>query len=169
MAPLHVSLGSSHVAKQTQWTHLCHQLPLYFQLLVQLILPLFKGDAAAALAVLDPDAPVVYFLQEAAGTQLIFDPQHSSSDGQDRHTRLMSRIVPSGHRKERKSQRVFRVCGFILCVSPVEVENVVEDLRISIKEELVALDDVVITQVQLLAVVCVCSQAANACFWILGS
>lgn len=71
---------------QTQLTHLCHELPLYFQLLVEVILPLFKGDAAAALAVSDSDAPVVYLLQEAARTQLIFNPQHSSSDGEDRDT-----------------------------------------------------------------------------------
>lgn len=71
--------------------------------------------------------------------------------------------------KRRRNDLSVKVCGFTSCVSPVEVENVVEDLRISIEEELVALDDVIITQVQLLAVVLECSQAANACFWILGS
>lgn len=54
-------------------------------------------------------------------------------------------------------------------VLPVEVENNVEDLRVSIEKELVALENVVIAQVQLLAVVHVCSQPANPCFGILGS
>lgn len=51
-------------------------------------------------------------------------------------------------------------------VSLVEVEDAVEDLRISIEEEFVALDDVVIAQVQLLAVVRVRSQLPDAGFWI---
>ena len=55
------------------------------------------------------------------------------------------------------------------CVSPVEVEDVVEDFRVPVKEELVALDDVVVTQVQLPAVVCVCGQPANPRLWIPGS
>lgn len=77
----HASLRPALQRKDKPVTDLCHQLLLYFQLLVQLVLPLFKGDAAAALAVFYSDAPVVYFLQEAAGTQLIFNLQHSSSDG----------------------------------------------------------------------------------------
>lgn len=52
-------------------------------MLIQLVLPLLEGDAAAALAILDSDAPVVYLFQEVAGTQLIFNAQHSSSEGQD--------------------------------------------------------------------------------------
>lgn len=64
--------------------YLCYQLSLYFQLLVQLVLPLFKGDAAAALTISDSNTPVVYLLKEVARTQLIFDTQHSGSDGEDR-------------------------------------------------------------------------------------
>lgn len=52
---------------------------------------------------------------------------------------------------------------------PVEVEYVVEDFRVSVKEELVALDNVVIAQVQLLAVVCVCGQSADPRLGIPGS
>lgn len=69
--------------------HLCQQLLLYFQLLVQLVLPLFEGDAAAALAVFDSDSPVVYLLQEAARTQLVFNPQHSGPDGEDGDRRVI--------------------------------------------------------------------------------
>lgn len=54
-------------------------------------------------------------------------------------------------------------------ILPVEVEDVVEDFRVPVEEELVALDDVVITQVQLLAVVCVHGQPANPRLWIPGS
>lgn len=64
--------------------HLCYQLFLDFQLLGQLVLPLLEGDAAAALAVFDPDTPVLYLLQEVAGTQLVFNAQHSGSDGRGR-------------------------------------------------------------------------------------
>ena len=67
-------------------THLCYQLSLYLQLLVQLVLLLFEGDAAAAMAVFDSDAPVVYLLQEVVGTQLVFNVQHSGSDVEDRRT-----------------------------------------------------------------------------------
>lgn len=59
--------------------HLCFQLSLDLQLLIKLILPLLKGDAAAAVRVLDPHTPVVDLLQEVAGTQLILDEQHTSS------------------------------------------------------------------------------------------
>ena len=52
---------------------------------------------------------------------------------------------------------------------PVEVEDVVEDFRVPVEEELVALDDVVVTQVQLPAVVCVRRQMADPCLWIPGS
>lgn len=90
-------------------THLCQQLSLYFQLLVQLVLPLLKGDAAAALAVFDSDSPVVYLLQEVAGTQFIFDPQHSSPGGEDRDRR--STISTSVHRKKRET---VCVCDTIL-------------------------------------------------------
>lgn len=58
--------------------HLCLQLPLDLQLLVQLILPLLEGDAAAAVGVLDPYAPVVDLLQEVARTQFVLDPKHTS-------------------------------------------------------------------------------------------
>lgn len=59
---------------------------------------------------------------------------------------------------------------FTMCViSPVEVEDVVEDFRVPVEEELVALDDVVITQVQLPAVVCVRGQLAETCLRIPGS
>lgn len=58
--------------------HLSFQLPLDLQLVVQLVLPLLEGDAAAAMGVLDPHAPVVDLLQEVAGAQFIFDPQHTS-------------------------------------------------------------------------------------------
>lgn len=76
--------------KCTAPPYLCYQLFLDFQLLGQLVLPLFEGDAAAASAVFDPDAPVVYLLQEVAGTQLVFNAQHSGSDGEDgdRETRV---------------------------------------------------------------------------------
>lgn len=57
--------------------HLCFQLPLDLQLIVQLILPLLEGDATTAVGVLDPHAPVVDLLQEVAGTQLVLDPQHT--------------------------------------------------------------------------------------------
>lgn len=56
--------------------------------------------------------------------------------------------------------------NFIL---PVKVEDVVEDFRVPVKEELVSLDDVVVAQVQLPAVVCVCGQPANPCLGIPGS
>lgn len=36
----------------------------------------------AASAVLDPDAPVVYLFDEVAWTQLVFNAQHSGSEGQ---------------------------------------------------------------------------------------
>lgn len=62
--------------------YLSQQLSLDFQLLVQLILLLLKGDAAATLAVLDPGAPVVYIFDEVAWTQLAFNAQHSGSEGQ---------------------------------------------------------------------------------------
>lgn len=81
-----------------QIAHLCNQLLLYFQLLVQLVLPLFKGDAAAALAVFDSDAPVVYLLQEVSGTQLVFNPQHSSSDREERDRKTASMIIPRYHK-----------------------------------------------------------------------
>lgn len=58
--------------------HLCLQLSLYLKLVIQLVLPLLEGDAAAAVGVFDPHTPVVYLLQEIAGTQLILDPEHSS-------------------------------------------------------------------------------------------
>lgn len=69
-------------------TYLCQQLSLDFQLLIQLVLPLFEGDAAAALAILDSDAPVVYLFQEVAGTQLIFNAQHASPEGKDGDRRI---------------------------------------------------------------------------------
>lgn len=62
-------------------TDLSHQLLLHLQLLVQLVLPLLEGDAAAALGVFDPDPPVVDLLQEVVGAQLVFDGQHSGSVG----------------------------------------------------------------------------------------
>lgn len=54
-------------------------------------------------------------------------------------------------------------------VLPVEVEYVVEDFRVPVKEELVTLDNVVIAQIQLLAVVCVCGQSADPRLGIPGS
>lgn len=63
-------------------SYLSQQLSLDFQLLVQLILPLLKGDAAAASAVLDPDTPVVYLFNEVVWTQLAFNAQHSGSEQQ---------------------------------------------------------------------------------------
>ena len=57
--------------------HLGLQLPLDLQLIVQVVLPLLEGYAAAAVGVLDPHPPVVDLLQEVAGAQLILDPQHA--------------------------------------------------------------------------------------------
>ena len=51
---------------------------------------------------------------------------------------------------------------------PVEVEDVVEDLRVPVEEELVAVHDVVVTQIQLPAVVFVRGQLPDPCLWILG-
>lgn len=59
------------------YLYLCLQLPLDFQLVVELVLPLLEGDAAAAVGGLDPHAPVVDLLQKVAGTQLVLDPEHS--------------------------------------------------------------------------------------------
>lgn len=53
-------------------------------------------------------------------------------------------------------------------MSPVEIKDVVENCWVAVKEELVALDDVVITEVQLPAVVCVCGQATNPSLRIPG-
>lgn len=142
-------------------THLCYQLSLYFQLLVQLVLPLFEGDAAAASTVFDPDAPVVYLLQEVARTQLVFNAQHSSSGGEDRDRRTGSRLSLNCL----TLLSCMTICIHI-CISPVKVEDVVEDFRVPVKEELVALDDVVITQVQLPAVVAVNGQPSDPCLWI---
>lgn len=50
---------------------------------------------------------------------------------------------------------------FLLLFLPVEVEYAVEDLGIPVEEELVALDDVVVAQLQLLAVVGVRGQPAD--------
>ncbi len=55
-----------------------------------------------------------------------------------------------------------------VCMSPVEVKDVVEDFRVPVEEELVVLDDVVIAQGQLPAVVCVHGQPTNPCLWIPG-
>lgn len=44
-----------------------------------------------------------------------------------------------------------------------------ENLWVTVKEELVALDNVVITQLHLLAVVCARSQTPDPCFGIPGS
>lgn len=52
--------------------------------------------------------------------------------------------------------------------SPVEGEDVVEDLRVPVEEELVAVHDVVVTQIQLPAVVLVRGQLPDPCLWILG-
>lgn len=60
---------------------------------------------------------------------------------------------------------VLFVCLFL----PVEVEYVVENLWVTVKEELVALDNVVIAQLHLLAVVCARSQTPDPCFGIPGS
>lgn len=57
--------------------HLRLQFPLDLQLVVQLVLPLLEGDAAAAIGVFDPHSPVVDLLQEVAGTQLVLDPQNT--------------------------------------------------------------------------------------------
>lgn len=53
---------------------------------------------------------------------------------------------------------LFKIC--VPFVLPVEIEYVLEDFRVPVEEELVALDDVVVTQVQLPAVVGVCGQPA---------
>lgn len=128
-------------------------------MLIQLVLPLFEGDAAAALAILDSDAPVVYLFQEVAGTQLIFNAQHSGSEGHDGDGRIC--LTPC----------IFQDVEFgnTKWVLPVEVEYVVEDFRIPVKEELVTLDNVVIAQIQLLAVVGVCGQSADSGLGISGS
>lgn len=150
----------------TRPAYLCYQLSLYFQLLVQLVLPLLERDAAAALTVFDSDAPVVNLLQEVAGTQLVFNAQHPSPDGEDGDRRPGSISVNSCSR----ATPHFTSPPFTMCViSPVEVEDVVEDFRVPVEEELVALDDVVITQVQLPAVVCVRGQLAETCLRIPGS
>lgn len=80
--------------------HLCHQLLLDLQLLVQLVLPLLEGDAAAALAVLDPDAPIVDLLQEVVRTQLVFDAQHARSGGDDRTRENAISKAPCAPRRE---------------------------------------------------------------------
>lgn len=112
-------------------SYLSQQLSLDFQLFVQLILPLLKGDAAAASAVLDPDAPVVYLFNEVARTQLTFNAKHSGSEGQLKTANL-------------KCFHFHQTCIFSR-FKPVEVEYVVENLRVTVKEELVPLDNVVIT------------------------
>ena len=143
--------------------HLCYQLFLDFQLLGQLVLPLLEGDAAAALAVFDPDTPVLYLLQEVAGTQLVFNAQHSGSDGRGRG------------QEEVGVECVFTWAHvdlwphFIFHRVPVEVEDVVEDFRVPVKEELVAVDDIVVTQIQPPAVVWARGQPADPCLWIPGS
>lgn len=53
-------------------------------------------------------------------------------------------------------------------MSPVEIKDVVENCWVAVKEELVALDDVVIAEVQLPAMVCVCGQATDPSLRIPG-
>lgn len=78
-------------------TDLLHQLLLNLQLVVQLILTFLKGDATAALAVFDPDAPVADLLQETARTKIIFDPQNSSPEQDRDRDRRQETGVSSGH------------------------------------------------------------------------
>lgn len=68
--------------------------------------------------------------------------------------------------------QVFSLSVCVICACsclPVEVEDVVKDLRVPVKEELLALDNVVVAQFQFLAVVCVCGEPADPCFGVPGS
>jgi len=53
--------------------------------------------------------------------------------------------------------------------APVEVKDVVEDFRVSVEEEFVAMNDVVVAQVQLPAVVPVGGQLTDPSLWVPGS
>lgn len=53
--------------------------------------------------------------------------------------------------------------------SPVEVEDDVEDLWVSVEEELIVLDNVVVTKVQFLVVVRVRGQPTDSGLWIASS
>lgn len=98
--------------------HFRLQLPLDLQLLIQLVLPLLEGDAAAAVCVLHPHTPVVDLLQEVAWTHLVPDPQYASPvEAEDvvKDIRVpVEEVLIVGHSvvvAQAQLQVVVRVCG----------------------------------------------------------